>query len=793
MIFIIKSLVRKNRKYRMDMLERSVFYRKIWICFLFFLLFTANPSPAYIFTVVNSDSLGSGSLVWALAQTQSHPGPDTVQFSLLKTDKRFNGQAWLIFIPSPLPTLVDGGTFVDGFSQSPANSNKPRIEIHGENGIVAPEGWQIRSSFNIIRGLSLGGFPNSAISLAGSEAHDNLIAGCHIGCGADGKTRLRNRLVGIECIRGSHHNTIGGETSALRNVISGNGTYGVRIEDSHDNRVIGNYIGVDASGLAALPNGDQPRQQNCAGIMLSYFAKNNWIGNGKPFGRNILSGNERTGLRIEWSGADGNTVQGNYLGLGADGKTRIPNGEAGLVIGRGASLNVIGSDSASGANVISGNYSSGVQFARASSKNIFKGNYVGTDAFLTSIVANAHNGLYFYGDDNEGYPQENIIGPANIICGNGNEPPSRYWAGLSLDNSGTTKNLFIGNYIGQDSGGKLQAGQPTGVLVQRGAHDNIFGPGNVIAHSQYDGVLVMHNTTLNNRITQNSIFDNQLQAIQNTEGGNAELKPPVLANVDSNHLVGYALPGAVVEIYSDSQDEAQQYLATVTADSLGRFSWIGTVPKDRHLNALAIDRYGNTSMLSSDAVNPVELTDFTAELHNNFEVHLVWHTASEQNNYGFWVQRKNNEAYQDIRFIAGAGTVALTQTYTVQDTLVKKGDYWYRLKQVDQEGSISFSKEIVVQVALPATLVMAQVFPNPFNSSLQVRFDLVQSASVSLQIWNLRGECVRRLGQGVLAAGHHTAVWDARDDAGSAVGSGTLFVVLKTEEHTLVQKCVLLR
>src|SRR5690606_20871941 len=107
--------------------------------------------------------------------------------------------------------------------------------------------------------------------------------------------------------------------------------------------------------------------------------KNNRIGNATAKGRNVISGNNNTGLRIEWSGAEGNIVQGNYFGVGCDGRTCIPNGQAGLAIGRCARFNLIGGDSAACANVISGNFSSGVQFARASSQNRFRGNYVGTD------------------------------------------------------------------------------------------------------------------------------------------------------------------------------------------------------------------------------------------------------------------------------------------------------------------------------------------------------------------------------------------------------------------------------
>lgn len=760
----------------------------VWMVFLL----TACAFSA-TFTVVTSDTSGAGSLEWALQQTQIHAGPDTVRFALLKTDRRYNGQAWLIYLKTLLPALTDNGTVIDGFSQPPTDAAQPRIEIHGENIPGSAEGWQIRSADNAVLGLSLGGFPNIAIGLTGSGSHDNLIAGCHIGCAADGKTRLRNRLSGIECLRGSHHNTIGGATTRRRNVISGNGTYGIRIEDSHDNLIIGNYIGVDSGGLSALPNGDVAKQQNCAGIMLSYSAKNNRVGNATPAGRNILSGNQRTGLRIEWTGSDGNIVQGNYLGLGADGKTRAANGEAGIVIGRGSRNNLIGGDSTACANIISGNYSSGVQFARASYKNIFKGNWIGPNAALTGIVANAHNGIYFYGDEEEGYPQENVIGPANIICGNGNDPVNRYWAGISLDYGGTSGNVFIGNYIGQDPAGKLIAGQPTGILVQRGSHNNIFGPGNVVSHSLYDGILVMNPTTLGNRFSQNSIFDNHLYAINNTDGGNGELKPPLLSQANSNQVSGYSLPQSMVEIYSDSQDQAQYYIATVTSDSQGWFSWTGTVNQGRRLNVLAIDENGNTSMLASASATPVELLEFAGQACGHGVASLTWRTASEQNNYGFWLQRRQTGDFQNIAFIAGAGTVANTQTYSVADTVDDTGIYYYRLKQMNLDGSVEFSKEIAVPITLPAVFALEPAYPNPFNSAVRIGFHLRQSGQVSVQICNIRGECIRRLTQEHMNAGRHQIIWDGLDDAGQMTASGTLFITLRSGEAVAGQKCALVR
>ncbi len=766
--------------------------RKAASRWIFYLLFISNvySASAGVFTVTTTNSLGDGSLMWAVEQTQTHTGADTILFALQPNDPRYDGRIWTIFVPFALPALTDDATFIDGFSQSP-DSLLHTIDVRGDSALITAEGWRINSSFNVIRGLAFGGFPKTFLVISGSASHDNVIAGCHIGCSADGRTRLANRLVGIECVRGSHHNLIGSENAALRNVISGNGTCGIRVENSHSNLIIGNYIGTDATGLAALPNGEEFKQQGSAGIMLASLAKNNRIGNAASNGRNVISGNNNTGLRIEWSGAEGNIVQGNYFGVGCDGRTRIPNGQAGLAIGRGARFNLIGGDSAACANVISGNFSSGVQFARASSGNRFKGNYVGANASLSGVVPNAHNGLYFYGTQEEGYPQDNLIGPGNIICGNGVEPPFD-WAGISVDNNGTAGNQFFGNYIGQDPTGRLQAGQPYGILVQHGSHNNVFGPGNVIAHSRYDGVLVQHDSTLGNRFTQNLYLLNEGKAINRRDGQTVPAAPE-LTLVQRGMIAGQAAGGTIVEIYGDSSGEKLTYSTTVTPGPDGRFTWSGSLPEGWLLNALCMDAEGNTSEFSAGMSTGVQATGLAAELLNGFFVRLTWRNDGNGRLRGYWIQRKGAGSYEERGFVAPAETLASMPCYSFQDTLSAPGDYSYRLKKMDADGRVSFSQETMVQAQKPAAFALHPLYPNPFNATTRLRFDLAETATVSVDIFNLRGECVRRIPLGRLGNGSHHIDWDGRNDNGASVASGVYFVQVRMNEITAGQKVLLLR
>jgi hypothetical protein len=553
------------------------------------------------FLVTSIADTGQGTLRSALLNSQQRTGADTIHFNLADSLRPEDNMFWQIWLRSPLPEIADDSTFISGFTQhafAHHDSLHPLVQVNGDSCWHGP-GFLITSSCNVLEGLAIGGFSGSGVLIKEKSAKYNKIRGCYVGLDALGNTRHRNGENGIDLRGGPSYNIIGDTTIVGRNIISGNGNYGIRIENANNNIIQNNFIGTDLSGMSALPNGDYPEQKNTSGIFIGIYSQSNRIGTGTEAGRNIISGNMRTGLRIEWSGADSNVVKGNYIGLGVDGEISIPNGEAGMVIGRGAKYNLIGGEKFSEANIISGNFSSGVQFARESFRNIFKGNYIGTNATGTNIVPNAHNGIYFYGTKSEGYPKENIIGPDNVICGNGMEDYNEWWwAGISMEFEGVEKNIIFGNYIGMNPTGSLHAGQPTGILLQSGVHDNTFGPNNIIVNSFIDGVLVLDPETVGNRFTENLIYNNQGLPIHNSNGGNTELTPPVFSNIDSSKIEGWAPPHSMVEFYSGLMGQAENYLGKTRSDSSGIFKWKGDVP-EQFILALAIDSQGNTSQMAS--------------------------------------------------------------------------------------------------------------------------------------------------------------------------------------------------
>jgi len=177
-------------------------------------------------------------------------------------------------------------------------------------------------------------------------------------------------------------------SDGLRIMSDGNSVYGLNIRSfagsgilisgARGNTVAGNYIGTDARGAQALPNG--------SGVLITDGADDNTIGGTAEGARNIISGNTGGGVNILGSGTTGNVVAGNYIGVDATGSVAIPTGD-GVSVRFEASGNVIGGMAVGAGNVISGN-SNGVYLSHGSSGNVVAGNYIGTDAFGERALGN---------------------------------------------------------------------------------------------------------------------------------------------------------------------------------------------------------------------------------------------------------------------------------------------------------------------------------------------------------------------------------------------------------------------
>lgn len=186
---------------------------------------------------------------------------------------------------------------------------------------------------------------------------------------------------------------------------------------------------------------------------------------------------------------------------------------------------------------------------------------------------------------------------------------------------------------------------------------------------------------------------------------------------------------------------------------------------------------------------PVELASFTAVTQYN-QVDLRWITATEINNAGFEVQRKaENGAFEKIAYVEGKGTTTEITPYTYTDVVDQAGVYYYRLKQVDYDGTYEYSHLVKVNVtSVPNTYSLEQNFPNPFNPATVINYTIAEAGMVTLSVYNTIGEKVGELVNQVQQAGPHQVEFDA-----SSLASGTYVYTLNINGYTITKKMLLMK
>jgi hypothetical protein len=230
----------------------------------------------------------------------------------------------------------------------------------------------------------------------------------------------------------------------------------------------------------------------------------------------------------------------------------------------------------------------------------------------------------------------------------------------------------------------------------------------------------------------------------------------------------------------------EQSSSTVVGSSLG-LEGTGTQYSD--FTWVAFDASATPGSQNGNQALPVELTSFSASVVKN-SVKLVWNTATEINNYGFEIQRSaDKEVWSNVGFINGSGTTNAPKEYSYVDSkLSNSSSYYYRLKQVDNDGSYEYSKTIEVVLGTPTEYELGQNYPNPFNPSTLISFTLPEAGYTSLIVYNSLGQEVAELVNNQLEAGSHQYNFDAKN-----LTSGIYFYKLESENFVQVRKMMLLK
>ncbi|MBN2031569.1 T9SS type A sorting domain-containing protein [bacterium] len=481
---------------------------------------------------------GTNTLRKCLRLSNNNPEQNTITFSV----------TGIIYLLTSLPQITDDGTTIDASSQWIGSwpGGQPGITLDGQN---------INTTIEEAYGLVISGSNNSHI-------HGLFI------------TNFSHS--GIRIKDGAKSNVIGGTMNGFRNVVSGNGG-GIQIfgNGTDDNQIINNLVGTDFSGEESIGNS--------VGVIIHDGAKGNVVGGSGLNEGNVISGNHY-GIRLENPGTDNNVIIGNLLGTDITGTValeRFHSGSGsrqadGVHIGWEAKNNIIGGINSGERNVISGNDIGVAIRDYGTTGNITTGNFIGVDITGTSTL---YNGL---GIAVWGGAQSNIF-TNNVITGEeGGAIEFNGWDfGGIPDVDYTAFNVISNNDIGTDITQMMNlGGSGPGIKIHSGAHSNIIGPGNIIAHMGCDGIVVENINSDNNKISMNSVYNNNGLGINLSDGGNDEIPSPILTNVS---LLGTKLiidgigtgTNAAVEFFkADSYEsgEGMTYLGSLTSDIAGLFS-----------------------------------------------------------------------------------------------------------------------------------------------------------------------------------------------------------------------------
>ncbi|HVF70078.1 MAG TPA: hypothetical protein VM940_00535 [Chthoniobacterales bacterium] len=604
------------------------------------------------FMVTNTSDSGDGSLRKAITDANQHPNldantPDFITFAI-------PGAGVHSIAPSTALPAITEPVVIDGYTQPGTSPNTLAvgddavllIELNGANTSGQAIGLDITGGESTVRGLVVNRFgtgPNPFFGSGGIRvaSDNNVIAGNFFGCNAAGNAAAANFGFSVHVSSGAN-NRIGGTAPADRNLLAGDatlgsssGTTGLQISTPQGGTLVqGNYIGTNAAGTASLGNG---RGIDITGTGANSITIGGLAGTPGRGAGNVISGNSsNSGFNndgIYISNRPGDlTIQGNLIGLTADGSTALPNGVSGINIQDavpGASTLLVGGTAVGARNVIFNNRISGI-VSNALGLTI-QGNFIGTE--ITGMAAAPGPGDLRGGD-------AIVVGGVATIGG------SAPGAGNVIAGSGRRLRIFggtitvQGNYIGTAVDGATAIEGNVGVRVENDAVVTIggtgAGQGNIIANNILPGIAVRntaHVTILGNSMYNNGFdpttigypgIDLNDDGITPNDTGDPDAGPNNLQNYPllktttitggSVQIVGSlnSTPNITyrLEFFGNDQVARQGFgegkymlgFASVTTDGSGNATFDVTFPAAKgaaHVTATATDPVGNTSEFSA--------------------------------------------------------------------------------------------------------------------------------------------------------------------------------------------------
>ena len=407
------------------------------------------------------------------------------------------------------------------------------------------------------------------------------------------------------------------------------------VVQTNGNSILGNFVGVDPSGTTRMPNGTFPSSGD--GIRL-VGASNNQIGSAAPADRNIASGNALNGIHLVGTlvtPATANKIQGNFVGVAADGKSSVgtrtepapaPGSAEGNNLGgieiSGGELNSIGGTAAGARNVVGFN-GLGIQLDNGAQQNAIQGNFSGVGADGVTAAGNLLQGIVLRSSNGFSAP----LGPAQA-----NEP------GVSFNMIGGTA-AGAGNLVELNgTAGIAVFGNPVSASAQPNVSNSIEGNSLFKNGRSYLTASSAPTPLLGIDLTNGFTFPRDDGSTTNDSKGHGAANDPnnfqnapeltmVKSSAGQTTIAGTLTqsisPNSTfrIEFFASDPDplglpaEGQQFLGFFSAstNASGVAAFAPTLPVSvnvgRIVTATATDQLGNTSEFSEGVASDTIFTD----------------------------------------------------------------------------------------------------------------------------------------------------------------------------------------
>ncbi|MHC1737400.1 MAG: FG-GAP-like repeat-containing protein [Ignavibacteriaceae bacterium] len=277
--------------------------------------------------------------------------------------------------------------------------------------------------------------------------------------------------------------------------------------------------------------------------------------------------------------------------------------------------------------------------------------------------------------------------------------------------------------------------------------------------------------------------------------------PPALYSTNPNDILGaFVVAGADTQCRGISGPLSSGIYSLIIGSNLSagetvifRYydqtnNLIKQLPEVHTFQSMLVIGTPSTPRIFNAGMVPVELSSFTGSV-NKSRIILNWTTATEKNNRGFEIERKNKEdQFIKAGFVEGHGTTTEGKSYIYSEDQPVSGVYVYRLKQIDYGGKSSYSNAIEILLESPKAFSLSQNYPNPFNPSTVISYQLPVSSHVYLKLFDILGNEVAELVNEEKQPGNYEVVFDA-----SQLSSGIYFYQLRAGSFVSTRKMILLK